>query len=86
MTPLEALSRLSGAQAQDPHLTHPELALCAACREALLGDLEALFVPIAGRHTRLLEHSTVMGFTFSDGPQEACALHPLLHEGTDVCP
>jgi len=76
---LVALARLRGAWSQDPQ-REPHLTLCATCREALLADLERLFPPSPAPTAKTLDGSLVMGFTFSDGPRETCALHPWLHQ------
>jgi hypothetical protein len=77
MTPLEALSRLSGACAQDPHLAPTDLHLCADCRQRVLDALADLFVPLREAHRQ--ERGKVYGFTWSLGPVSACALHPYLY-------
>ena len=90
MTPHAALIQLSIRRSQaGDRIGH--LTVCSVCREALLDDLESHFTgiesPVTRRLdgspimvTRSLEGSQIMGFTFSDGPQETCALHALLHE------
>jgi hypothetical protein len=73
-----ALVHLSHAWSQDPQ-RQPNLQVCPACRDALLSDLDSHFTPMPGPHRMTLDASQVLGFTFSDGPRETCALHPFLH-------
>jgi hypothetical protein len=76
--PFTALVRLSHAWSQDPH-RQPHLQVCPACREALLTDVGSDSTLIPGPHRMALDASQVLGFTFSDGPRDTCALHPFLH-------
>ena len=79
MRPVEVLMHLRNAWLQEPQRALT-LTLCPACRDALCNDLDSMFVPVDGLHSRGLEGSQVMGFTFSGGQAETCALHALLEE------
>jgi hypothetical protein len=78
-----ALLRLRETCLQDPLWvgTHqaPHLQICAACRDALLHDLDRQFLPMPAPHRMTLDNAQVLGFTFEDGPPDTCALHPFLH-------
>lgn len=79
MRPLAAVARLSKAfDAESGSGCH--LSCCEACREALLEDIAGMFRPVEGDQKVSLEHSLVLGCTWSVGPVEACVLHPLLEE------
>jgi hypothetical protein len=83
--PLAVLHKLSQAYAdlRQQHMMRdeaPGLMVCPACRAALLNDLDRMFIPIIAEHARGLEGSQVMGFTFSQGTPEQCALGPFVHE------
>ena len=79
MTAMEALMHVRAAWQQEPQRALT-LTVCPACRDALLHDMDRAFVPTLDTHSRRLEGSQVMGFTFDQGTPAACALHALLRE------
>jgi hypothetical protein len=59
----------------------PTLAVCPRCADALLNDLDAIFIERPPDKVPLtLAGSCIMGFTFTDALDEVCMLHGGLAE------
>jgi hypothetical protein len=57
------------------------LAVCPRCTATLLDELAGLFAPLPpGQAPLTLAGACIMGFTFTEGPDETCMLHRALAE------
>ena len=77
---LAALRRLRQS-CRAVHAMPLTLALCPRCTATLLDDLAGLFAPPPpGQAPLTLAGSCIMGFTFTEGPEDTCMLHRALAE------
>ena len=84
MRPIEVLMHLRNAWLQEPQ-RELVLTVCHVCCDALLHDLDRLFIPVEGQHALRLDGSQVMGFTFTESTEKTCNLHAFWQEDV-VCP